>query len=60
MPCWSGAVMLGGIITNKSPVDNQTDADCAASSEDNVFVLPASSPFKTMAEVVDNQKTLAA
>src|SRR5436853_435595 len=46
-----GAVMLGGIITGKPPV-NLTQATPLArlTSEYNVFVLPANSPFKNMAE----------
>ncbi|MBK9237176.1 MAG: tripartite tricarboxylate transporter substrate binding protein [Rhodoferax sp.] len=52
-----GAVMLGGIITNKSPVDlSKLTPIARLTSEDNVFVLPASSPFKTMAEVVAQLK----
>ncbi|MBX3654441.1 MAG: tripartite tricarboxylate transporter substrate binding protein [Ramlibacter sp.] len=52
-----GAVMLGGIITGKPPV-NLTQATPIArlTSEYNVFVLPANSPFKTMADVVKQLK----
>ncbi|MEH3087430.1 MAG: tripartite tricarboxylate transporter substrate binding protein [Xylophilus ampelinus] len=52
-----GAVMLGGIITGKPPV-NVTQATPIArlTSEYNVFVLPANSPFKTMKDVVDQLK----
>jgi putative tricarboxylic transport membrane protein len=52
-----GAVMLGGIITGKPPV-NRTQATPIArlTSEYNVFVLPANSPFKTMADVVAQLK----
>ena len=52
-----GAVMLGGIITGKPPV-NLTQATPLArlTSEYNVFVLPANSPFKNMAEVVAQLK----
>lgn len=52
-----GAVMLGGIITGKPPV-NLTQATPIAriTSEYNVFVLPANSPFKTMADVVAQLK----
>jgi putative tricarboxylic transport membrane protein len=52
-----GAVMLGGIITGKPPV-NLTQATPMArlTSEYNVFVLPANSPFKTMADVVAQLK----
>ena len=52
-----GAVMLGGIITGKPPV-NLTQATPLArlTSEYNVFVLPANSPYKTMKEVVEQLK----
>ena len=52
-----GAVMLGGIITGKPPV-NLTQATPIArlTSEYNVFVLPSNSPFKTMADVVAQLK----
>ena len=49
-----GAVMLGGIITNKPPVSvTQVTPIARLTSEYNVFVLPADSPFKTMKDVVD-------
>src|SRR5438105_14657217 len=48
-----GAVMLGGIITGKPPVQlSQATPIARLSSEYNVFVLPASSPLKTMKDVV--------
>jgi putative tricarboxylic transport membrane protein len=52
-----GAVMLGGIITGKPPV-NLTQATPIArlTSEYNVFVLPANSQFKTMKDVVEQMK----
>jgi putative tricarboxylic transport membrane protein len=52
-----GAVMLGGIITGKPPV-NLTQATPIArlTTEYNVFVVPASSPLKSMAEVVAQMK----
>ncbi|NML14325.1 Bug family tripartite tricarboxylate transporter substrate binding protein [Azohydromonas caseinilytica] len=52
-----GAVMLGGIITGKPPV-NVTQATPLARllSESQVFVLPANSPFKTMKDVVEQMK----
>ena len=52
-----GAVMLGGIITGKPPV-NVTQATPLArlTSEYNVFVVPAASPFKTMKDVVEQLK----
>ncbi|RZL53404.1 MAG: tripartite tricarboxylate transporter substrate binding protein [Variovorax sp.] len=52
-----GAVMLGGIITGKPPVKLEAATPIARiTSEYNVFVLPANSPFKTMADVVAQLK----
>jgi putative tricarboxylic transport membrane protein len=52
-----GAVMLGGIITGKPPVGlNQATPLARLTTEYNVFVLPASSPYKTMKEVVEQLK----
>jgi len=52
-----GAVMLGGIITGKPPVSITAATPIARlTSEYNVFVLPAGSPFKTMADVVAQLK----
>ena len=52
-----GAVMLGGIITGKPPVTvTQATALARLTSEYNVFVLPASSPLKTMKDVVEQMK----
>ncbi len=52
-----GAVMLGGIITGKPPVGlNQVTPLARLTSEYNVFVLPADSPLKTMADVVAQMK----
>src|SRR6476661_176319 len=52
-----GAVMLGGIITGKPPVSlSQATPLVRLTSEYNVFVLPANSPFKTMADVVAQLK----
>jgi putative tricarboxylic transport membrane protein len=52
-----GAVMLGGIITGKPPVSLDKATPLARlTSEYNVFVLPASSPFKTMKDVVEQLK----
>lgn len=52
-----GAVMLGGIITGKPPVNlSQATPIARLISEYNVFVLPANSPFKTMADVVAQLK----
>jgi putative tricarboxylic transport membrane protein len=52
-----GAVMLGGIITGKPPVQlSQATPIARLISEYNVFVLPASSPLKTMKDVVEQMK----
>ena len=52
-----GAVMLGGLITCKPPVSlSQATPIARLSSEYNVFVVPAASPFKTMKEVVEQLK----
>ena len=52
-----GAVMLGGIITGKPPVNlSQATPLARLTSEYNVFVLPAKSPFKNMADVVAQLK----
>ena len=52
-----GAVMLGGIITGKPPVQLQQCTPIARlTSEYNVFVVPAASPLKTMKDVVDQFK----
>ena len=52
-----GAVMLGGIITAKPPVNlSQATPLARLTSEFNVFVLPAASPLKTMKDVVEQMK----
>ena len=52
-----GAVMLGGLITGKPPVSlSQVTPVARLSSEYNVFVLPANSPFKSMQEVIEQLK----
>ncbi|WOB10138.1 Bug family tripartite tricarboxylate transporter substrate binding protein [Piscinibacter gummiphilus] len=52
-----GAVMLGGIISGKPPVTLDTMTPIARlTTEYGVFVLPASSPLKTMADVVAQLK----
>jgi putative tricarboxylic transport membrane protein len=52
-----GAVMLGGIITGKPPVSLSAATPLARlTSEYNVFVLPANSPFKSMQEVITQLK----
>ncbi len=52
-----GAVMLGGIIGGKSPVQlNQCTPIARLTSEYNVFVVPAASPLKTMKDVVAQLK----
>jgi putative tricarboxylic transport membrane protein len=53
-----GAVMLGGIITGKPPVSiTQLTPIARLTTEYNVFVLPADSPFKTIKDVVEQLKT---
>jgi putative tricarboxylic transport membrane protein len=52
-----GAVMLGGIITGKPPVSLSVLTPIARlTTEYNVFVLPANSPFKSMAELIEQLK----
>jgi putative tricarboxylic transport membrane protein len=52
-----GAVMLGGIITGKPPVNlSQATPLARLTSEYNVFVLPEGSPMKTMKDVVEQMK----
>jgi putative tricarboxylic transport membrane protein len=52
-----GAVMLGGIITGKPPVNiTQCTPIARLTSEFNVFVLPANSPLKNMKDVVEQLK----
>ncbi len=52
-----GAVMLGGIITGKPPVSiTQATPIARLTTEYNVFVLPANSPYKSMKEVVEQMK----
>ncbi len=52
-----GAVMLGGIITGKPPVNlSQAVPLARLTSEYNVFVLPESSPLKTMKDVIEQMK----
>jgi putative tricarboxylic transport membrane protein len=52
-----GAVMLGGLITTKGPVSlSQCTPLARLTSEYNVFVLPESSPLKTMKDVVEQLK----
>lgn len=52
-----GAVMLGGIITGKPPVSITAATPIARlTSEFNVFVLPAGSPFKSLTEVLTQLK----
>ncbi len=52
-----GAVMLGGIITTKSPVTlTQATPIARLTSEYNVFVLPEKSPFTSMKEVIEQLK----
>jgi putative tricarboxylic transport membrane protein len=52
-----GAVMLGGIIAGKPPVDLSTVTPLARlTSEYNVFVLPAQSHLRTMRDVLAQLK----
>lgn len=52
-----GAVMLGGIITGKPPVQLQQATPIARlTSEYNVYVVPANSPLKSMKDVVEQLK----
>ncbi|MDO8251217.1 MAG: tripartite tricarboxylate transporter substrate-binding protein [Rhodoferax sp.] len=52
-----GAVMLGGLITGKPPVSLSSATPLVRlTSEYNVFVLPANSPFKTMKDVIEQLK----
>ncbi len=52
-----GAVMLGGIITQKPPVSvTQLTPLARLTSEYNVFVLPTNSPHKSMADVIAQLK----
>ena len=52
-----GAVMVGGIITGKPPVSLTAATPVARlTSEYNVFVVPADSPFKSMKDVVEAMK----
>ncbi len=52
-----GAVMIGGLITSKSPLSlAQATPLARLISEYNVFVLPAASPWKTMQDVVEQLK----
>ena len=48
-----GMVMLGGIITNKPPVNlSQVTPIARLTSEYDVFVVPANSPLKTMNDLL--------
>ena len=52
-----GAVMIGGIITGKPPVSLTAATPIARlTSEYNVFVVPAASPFQSMKDVVEAVK----
>ncbi len=52
-----GAVMLGGIILGKPPVNiTQCTPIARLTTEYNLFVLPANSPYKNMKEVVEQLK----
>jgi putative tricarboxylic transport membrane protein len=52
-----GSVMLGGLITGKPPVSLSSATPLARlTTEYNIFVLPANSPFKSMKEVIEQLK----
>jgi putative tricarboxylic transport membrane protein len=52
-----GAVMLGGMITSKPPVQlSQVTPIARLTTEYGVFVLPDSSPLKSMKDVVEQLK----
>ncbi len=52
-----GAVMVGGIIMGKPPVNvTQCTPIARLTSEYNLFVLPANSPFKNIKEVMEQLK----
>ena len=52
-----GAVMLGGLITSKAPISiTQCTPIARLTSEYNVFVVPANSPFKTMKDIAEAMK----
>ena len=52
-----GAVMLGGLISSKSPLNLMQATPLARlTTEYNVFVLPANSPLKSMKDVVEQLK----
>jgi putative tricarboxylic transport membrane protein len=56
-----GAVMLGGLITSKAPVNiTQCTPIARLTSEYNVFVVPANSAFKSMKDIVAAMKKDAA
>ena len=48
-----GAVMLGGLIASRWPINLMRGTPLMRlTTEDNVFVLPPNSPFKTMGDVI--------
>ena len=52
-----GAVMLGGLIVGKPPVDlSQATPLARLLAESQVFVLPAASPLKSMKDVIEQMK----
>ena len=52
-----GAVMIGGIITGKASVGlDRVTPIARLTTEYNVFVLPANSPYKNMKEVIEQLK----
>jgi putative tricarboxylic transport membrane protein len=54
----TGLVMVGGIVTNKSAVDlGQTTPIATLTAEDEVIVVPASSPHRTLKDLVEAFKS---
>ncbi len=50
----TGLVMVGGVVTNKSAVDlTQTTPIATLTAEDEVIVVPASSPYQTLKDLVE-------
>ncbi|GAA0897916.1 Bug family tripartite tricarboxylate transporter substrate binding protein [Virgisporangium aurantiacum] len=50
----TGLVMVGGIVTNKSAIDlGQTTPIATLTAEDEVIVVPAASPHKTLKDLVE-------
>ncbi|MGW0432537.1 Bug family tripartite tricarboxylate transporter substrate binding protein [Micromonospora sp. NPDC003197] len=53
-----GLVMVGGVVTNKSPVGlNQVTPIATLTAEQEVIVVPASSKYTTLKQLMDDAKT---